>query len=88
MAPTRIAELAAIVAANTSKIDDYLSVHHIPSPSFEPGVPQLPDDVKPFQQAVLRATDELNALLLGPAGMLRQAAVVSVRTRKFSFSRT
>ena len=69
MAPSRIVELSSIISENTAKVDSYLTEQNLPFPSFDPSsefTPALPRDIKVFQDAVLEATDELNALLLGP----------------------
>ena len=73
MPPTRIAELSAIIAANTTKIDEYCRLQNAAPPSFEPSVPfkwLLDSSMQETRQAILEATEELNALILGPVGIL------------------
>ena len=66
MALNRIAELASVLSTNVFQIDEYLSAHNLPTPSFDPDVPpSLLDGVQPLQQAALQALDELHALLVG-----------------------
>ena len=79
MPPSRIAELASIISSNTSQVDDYISTHGLPPLSFEPNgslkPDTLPHGIQSAQNAILEATDELNALMLGPEGILRQHLV-------------
>ena len=79
MAPSRIAELASIISSKTSQVDDYISTHGLPPISFEPNgslkLNTLPEDLQSAQNAILEATEELNALMLGPEGILRQYLV-------------
>ena len=79
MPPSRIAELASIISSNTSQVDDYISTHGLPPLSFEPNASLKPDTlphgIQSAQHAILEATDELNALMLGPEGILRQQLV-------------
>lgn len=72
--PSRIATLAFIVATNTAKYDDYLSSHSLPSPSFDKETPfrlELPDEITRARDAVLEASTELQALILGPVEFLQ-----------------
>ncbi|TGO45530.1 hypothetical protein BOTNAR_0659g00040 [Botryotinia narcissicola] len=70
MSPTtRIAELAGTIQKHTSKVDEYLASNNIPSPSFHVSPPlrvSLPPDIQASRNAVLEASDELTALMLGP----------------------
>ena len=75
MPPSRIVELASIISSNTSLVDEYISAHDLPPLSFEPNGSSLPDGILSAQTAILEATDELNALMLGPEGILRQHLV-------------
>ncbi|KAI9646648.1 hypothetical protein NHQ30_004645 [Ciborinia camelliae] len=74
MAPnTRIAELASIIQEQTSKVDAYLASKNLPSPSFDVSYPlrlSLPPDIQASRNAVLEASDELTALMLGPVESL------------------
>ncbi|KAF7930035.1 hypothetical protein BELL_0651g00040 [Botrytis elliptica] len=70
---TRIAELAATIQRNTSKVDEYLTSNNIPSPSFDVSCPfrlSLPPDIQASRNAILEASDELTALMLGPVESL------------------
>ena len=73
MTASRISELAAIVAERTAEIDAYVAAENLPSPSFDPeftpGV-LLGPKIAASRQAILDATDELHALMLGPVGIL------------------
>jgi len=75
MASTRIIELASIISTNTRKIDTHLSQKGLPTPSFEANChPQLlfghGEDIETARQAVVDATDELQALMLGPGNYI------------------
>ena len=74
MAPvSRIAELAALIQAHTTIVDEYISSQGLPSPSFEVSMPaqlQLPETIVASSNAVIEATDELHSLMLGPVGFL------------------
>lgn len=82
---TRTAELASIISANTAKIDAHLASHGIEPLSFEErGAGDVLSDPElgAARQAVLEATDELHALMLGPAGILTSPSVSTrVKTR-------
>ena len=74
--PNRIAELASIITENTAIVDEYLSARDLPTPSFDIDAPaKLPiaDDaleVEAARAAVIDATGELQALMLGPMELL------------------
>ncbi|KAL8669385.1 MAG: hypothetical protein Q9168_006021 [Polycauliona sp. 1 TL-2023] len=70
---SRTAELASIISANTAKIDAHIVTNGIDALSFEGTSAQdmLSDPaIRAARQAVLEATDELHALMLGPVGIL------------------
>ena len=70
---SRIAGLAAAVAHHTKRVDDYLSEHNLPQPSFDVNSPtdlQLPPDIEASRIAVLRASQELNDVLQHPRDLL------------------
>ena len=78
MASSRIAVLASIISDHTTKLDECLAQHGLPSPSFAPNVPPrafVNRDIVEHRQRILDATDELHALMLGPAGILTTPAV-------------
>lgn len=69
MTSSRIVELANSIQTNTSKVDQHLSSHGIPTPSFDVETPlemDLPDDIEACRVAILEATDELHSLVMGP----------------------
>lgn len=69
---TRISELSARIAANTAKVDDYLSSQSLPTPSFDEHanlqspIPNDESDIEAARQAVIEDTLELRQLMLGP----------------------
>ena len=70
---TRITELAGIIQSNTAKLDEYLNVQGIKSPSFEIDAPEklsLPAAVAKARETILDATNELHNLVLGPVQFL------------------
>ena len=81
MGSSRIVELASIISFNTNKIDTYFSSHGLPTLSFDTDRDveeyNLPEHVQRAQNAVLEATDELHAYMLGPIGILMQQSVCS-----------
>ncbi|KAI9839036.1 MAG: hypothetical protein M1837_002290 [Sclerophora amabilis] len=71
---SRINHLASIVVANTATFDEYVSSCGLPSPSFDHTTPlqlDLPDEIKRARDAILEASTELQALVLGPLGHLQ-----------------
>jgi hypothetical protein len=84
MATTRISELTSIIAANAAKVDEYLVSEGLPTPSFDADSPPklvVQGPVATYRQAILDATDELHALMLGPIGILTSPSV-SLHARK------
>lgn len=78
MDSSRITQVASIIGDNITKINQYLSSQGLPTPSFEPDVRPSFLKEKPIAaacQAVLEATDELHALILGPIGILTSVKV-------------
>lgn len=82
MRSTRIADLAAQIQENTTKVDKYLRSKGLPSPSFDEDGPVdfgiEDEDVQNARETALDASLELHQLLLGPAMCLRP--VVSIPT--------
>lgn len=69
----RIVELASIIGKETEKVDTYLTSNHLPTPSFDISCPPklfLPPEIQASRDAVLEASDELTALMLGPVESL------------------
>lgn len=70
--PTRIAELSARIAANTTEIDNFLVSQSLPTPSFDPDAPlslfhpNTDDRILAAREAVIQDTLELRDLMLGP----------------------
>lgn len=78
MAASRISELAALIAANAAIVDGHLASEGLPSPSFSPDTPVhlfARSNITEARQAILEATDELHALMLGPTGILTAPSV-------------
>ena len=75
MSSNRIVQLANIIQRNTEEIDAHLTLQGLPNPSFTADNPatllfgQGPK-VDAARQSVVDATDELQALMLGPTGLL------------------
>lgn len=79
--PTRLEhllELASIIKSETEKFGAYLRDHNIPGPSFEPDghadLPRLPEHVQRTRQEIIRATQELKDLMVGPTESMRWMA--------------
>ncbi|KAL9008751.1 MAG: hypothetical protein Q9173_006154 [Seirophora scorigena] len=73
MATSRIAELAAIIATHTKRVDAHLATKGLPSPSFDPESPAealMDSEVIASRQSILDATDELHALMQGPVDII------------------
>lgn len=76
MAPSRITELASIIASRTAKVDEYLRSHNRPSPSFDIdnppdlGIPIDAVDIDEARVEAIEASIELQELLQGPASLL------------------
>jgi len=81
MLPTRIVELAGIIATQTPIVDDYFSSHNIPPPSFDINgparvvIPASEPAVAEAHAAVVGATKELYNLMIGPTAMLMAISV-------------
>ncbi len=78
MASSRTSELVSIIASNTVKIEEYLNKRGLPDLSFDARPSsQLHqhNEITSQRQAVLNATDELHALMLGPKGILMSQPV-------------
>jgi hypothetical protein len=70
---SRIAQLSAIIADNTQRIDKFLAEKQLPQPSFDADASVelgLPPDLEQARTVVLQATQELNDLLQGPRDLL------------------
>ena len=89
--PNKIAQLAAIIAANTTKFDGWLTSHGLPSPSFDIETPlklELPQEISQARQAVVEASTELQALMLGPVEHLQNETRDVSRPTKYIVSCT
>ena len=70
---SRIAELASLIQVHTLKVDEYISSHGLPSPSFDASMPaqlRFPESIELSSTTVIEATSELQSLMLGPMGFL------------------
>lgn len=75
MATPLIVELATRIAANTSKVSEYLAARGHPQPPFDVDTPPSPvpkdaADMELLRQAILEDTAELRSLMLGPRDFL------------------
>ena len=94
MPSSRASELVSIIASNTVVIEEYLKQGGLPDLSFDArpsSQEQFDNKIDAQRQAVLEATDELHALMLGPKGILMSqpvsaAAHTSLFASKFIFS--
>ncbi|KAJ3554637.1 hypothetical protein NPX13_g10563 [Xylaria arbuscula] len=70
--PTRIAELSARIASNTTEIDNFLAAQSLPTPSFDLDAPlslfhpSTDRRILAARDAVIQDTLELRDLMLGP----------------------
>ena len=75
MSSSRITELAALVQANTAKVDGYLRERDLPFPSFDEDGPVdfkiESDEIQKARTVAMEASLELYDLLLGPSMCLR-----------------
>ena len=70
-----ILPLATTIFENTAKFDKWLSSQGIAAPSFDNGLPEelnLPPEIAAAHEAIIQDTTELQALVLGPLGYVRQ----------------
>lgn len=77
MKGSRTAALASAIAASVSKIDEFLSSNGLPPLSLDPDAPLQQPSSKEFtraRDATLDAISELEALVLGPLGVLHKAS--------------
>lgn len=76
MSPSRIVELSTRIATNTAKVDEYLTSHDLPTPSFDVDGPlqsMIPKDdveLEAARVAIIDDTLELRRLVLGPRDYL------------------
>lgn len=69
MPSNRIAELATTIYNDTLKVDAYLNLEKLPTPSFDVSSHSrlpLPTHIQAAQEAILEAADELTVLMQGP----------------------
>ena len=77
MKGSRTAALASVIAANVGKIDEFLSSNDLPPLSLDPDAPPHQPNSTNFtraRDAALEAISELEALILGPLGILHKAS--------------
>ncbi|KAJ8130720.1 hypothetical protein O1611_g2906 [Lasiodiplodia mahajangana] len=71
-----IVALATRIAANTSKVGEYLTANNMPQPSFDVNaplygaVPETVPEMANLRRAILQDTVELRDLMLGPRDYL------------------
>lgn len=74
----RLLELASVIKSETERFEAYLRDNDIPGPSFEPSdhadLPRLPEHVQRSRQEIIRATQELKDLMVGPTESVRWMA--------------
>jgi len=81
MSISRILELSTRIAANTSKVSDYLTANNLPLPSFdidgpfESAVPKDATEIEAARSAVIEDAQELRRLMLGPREYLMSYTV-------------
>lgn len=82
--PSRILELSSRIAANTTRLNDYLVSNNLPSPDFDhiegprdTLVPKDETDVEAARVAIIDDTMELRQLVLGPREYLMSYTVSS-----------
>jgi hypothetical protein len=79
----RIVELAKRIAANTAKLQSYLTAHGLPTPSFDINgpkdtlVPKTETETEAARVAIIDDTQELRRLVLGPREYLMSYQVHS-----------
>lgn len=82
--PTRIVELAQTIERHARAIDAALAAHGEPSPSWDLQTPPVVgaglQAIRESQDAILEASEELNALMLGPVPWLMKRATDAVST--------
>ena len=81
MAPNRTSELASTIAFNTSKVEEYLAKKGLPDLSFDATTDSQPhqyNEIAAQREAILSATEELHALMLGPKGILLSQPVCAI----------
>ncbi|KAI1129037.1 S-adenosyl-L-methionine-dependent methyltransferase [Nemania abortiva] len=76
MAVPHIVALATRIAANTSKVSDYLTSNKLPQPSFDVNaplygaVPEIVPEMAALRRSIIQDTAELRDLMLGPRDYL------------------
>ena len=73
--PSLLVKLSHIIAVETAKVDDYLRANNIPTPTFDADghadFPRLLEDIQKSRQEIVRATNELKDLIVGPTESMR-----------------
>ena len=71
---SRIAELASFIAQETKALNELYSSSGLSPPTFAAEAAQtsgLPNDINAIHYRIVEATSELQALLLGPSGIIK-----------------
>lgn len=91
-APKKLSELVATISANTAIFEEYFQKNNLPTPSFdEIRMPlTLPGNIQAAREAVMDATMELQASILGPVGNIAKQtyAVCFTLLKKHNRART
>lgn len=85
MATSRIAELSSLIAHNTADVKNHLEADGLPCPTFDVDQPPMlvhNPKIAAARQAILEATDELHALMLGPMSLATLPLVCQLRLRR------
>ncbi|OLN85733.1 Sterigmatocystin 8-O-methyltransferase [Colletotrichum chlorophyti] len=76
--PSRMIELARIIASETDKLESYMTENNLPMPGLDPNgpsdFPNLPEDIEKSRMEIINATRELEALAHGPKEDIRWKA--------------
>ncbi|KAH6675785.1 putative O-methyltransferase [Halenospora varia] len=77
MVTPSILELSSIISENTKILNDYLTSHNLPTPSFDEDSPlglPLPPHIVACQDIIHNAASDLKALMQGPVRRLQNAS--------------
>lgn len=80
MVTPSILELSSIISENTKILNDYLTSHNLPTPSFDEDSPlglPLPPHIVACQDIIHNAASDLKALMQGPVRRVQNASDVS-----------
>ncbi|KAL8723965.1 MAG: hypothetical protein Q9166_008201 [cf. Caloplaca sp. 2 TL-2023] len=72
---SRLVELTSLIASKTTALEEYYTSQGLPLPSFDANNPTnfgFPVELEQVRNAVIEAASELQALMLGPAGLIHR----------------